>query len=106
VDKAKEYMNKMYLAIGDKLVNPNSIYSGKEGHLRLAREMGCALSDFAEQGRDEVLKSSYSNIYVRATNLKPILDAKEWINEMLKGYKKVLDFKKNRRFGYANFKEK
>ena len=98
MDKAKEYMNKMYLAIGDKLVNPNSIYSGKEGHLRLAREMGCVLNDFTEQGRDEILKSSYSVIYVRGANLKPILDAREWINEMLKGYKKALDFKKNRGF--------
>ena len=98
VDKAKEYLNKMYLAIGDKLVSPDSIYSGKEGHLRLAREMGCALSDFTEQGRDEILKSSYSSIYVRGTNLKPILDAKEWINEMLKGYNKVLDFRENRGF--------
>ncbi len=98
IDKAKEYLNKMYLAIGDKLVNPDSIYSGKEGHLRLARETGYALSDFTEKGRDEVLKSSYSSIYVRGTNLKPILDAKEWTDEMLEGYNKVLDFKENRGF--------
>lgn len=80
---AQEYMNEMYNAIGDKLVNPSSIYFGREGHIRLAREIGPALTDFLEKDRKEIIHGSYSIIYVRCCNLKPILDAKEWQKIML-----------------------
>ena len=82
VEEARDYMTRMYNAIGDKLINPHSIYSGRDGHERLAREFGYALNDFNEEGRQEILHGSYSAIYVRGCNLKPILDAKEWIRIM------------------------
>ena len=80
--EAREYLSKMRNAIGDKLVNLDSIYHGKDGNLRLARECGCALNDFNAEGQQEILHSSYSVIYVIGCNLKPILDAKEWTGEM------------------------
>jgi hypothetical protein len=78
-------MDKMHGACGDKLLTPNSLWSGKEGHLRLAREIGYALHDFSVKEQSEILKSSYSKIYVRACGLKPLLNAKEWIKELIKG---------------------
>lgn len=82
--KANEYLDNMYNAIGNKLIYPESIYTGREGHLRLAREMGVALNDFDKQGQKEILGNSYGSVYVRCCNLNPLLDNKEWINEMVK----------------------
>lgn len=93
MERANNYMKNIRLACGTKLAETNGVYSGKEGHLRLARECGYALNDFTEKERREILTSSYSNIYVIACNLKPLLDAKEWIEELTKGYKKSLDYK-------------
>lgn len=78
-DKVQQYIYNMRLAALNHLLNPNSIYYGIEGHKRLAREIGYALNDFTEKERQEILHSSYSCIYVIGCNLKPILDAKEWI---------------------------
>lgn len=90
----QEYMNAIYAALGDKLLNPDSIYSTRDGHLRLAHECGYALADFeTEKERDDVLNCSYSVIYVRACMLKPILSAKEWHNEMVYGYAKAYEYR-------------
>lgn len=80
--EALDYMYRMRNAVGTHLINPDDIYAGKEGHLRFARECGCALNDFNEEGQQEILHGSYSSIYVIGCNLKPILDAGEWISEM------------------------
>lgn len=80
---AQQYLNKMDTAIGDMLINPNSIYSGKTGHKRFARECGYALNDFDEANRREIVAASYGKLYVKHCDLKPILDAKQWIKIML-----------------------
>ena len=85
--EAEVFMSKMREAVGDHLINPDSIYYGKDGHLRLARECGVALNDFDEAGQKAILSGSYGIIYVIGCNLKPILDAKERISEMEKGKK-------------------
>lgn len=85
INEANEYMIKMRSAVGRHLNDPNSIYYGKDGHLRLARECGYALNDFDETGQREILSGSYGVIYVTGCDLKPILDAKEWIEEMKNG---------------------
>ena len=79
---AKEYLDAMDSVIADQLINPNSIYYGREGHKRFARECGVALNDFCEKDRKEILSSSYGRLYVKHCNLKPILDAKQWISIM------------------------
>ena len=81
-EKAERYIIKMDKAIGDKLINPDSIYFGKEGHERFARECGYALNDFNESDRKDICSSSYGRLYVKHCNLNPILDAKEWIDIM------------------------
>lgn len=90
VTEARDYLNKMRNAIGDHLINPDSVYYGKDGNLRLARECGYALNDFNNEGQQEILHSSYGMIYVIGCNLKPLLDAKEWINEMSKQIKQTI----------------
>lgn len=87
---ANEYMDNIFSACGDKLLAPDSPWSGKEGHLRLAREIGHALCDFTEKEQSEIIKASYSKIYVRACLIKPLLDAKEWINEICKEHQNRL----------------
>lgn len=93
MERVNDYMNKMYIAIGDKLINPDSVFGGREGHLRMAREIGVALADFTEKEQRELLTSSYSSIYVRGCRLKPILNNDEWIAEMKKGYNKWIKHK-------------
>lgn len=77
--KAEEYMNNIRNAVGTKLIESECLYSGKDGHIRFAREVGYALNDFGKKEQDEILHGSYSTVYVRACFLKPILDAGEWI---------------------------
>lgn len=82
VKEAEEYMQNMRSAVVQHLNNSDSIYFGREGHLRLARECGVVLNDFNEAGQRTILSGSYGMIYVTGCNLKPILNAKEWISEM------------------------
>lgn len=80
----KEYLSGMQSAVKKNglLIKPDTIYSGIEGHRRLAREIGFALNDFNKKDQEEILHKSYSTIYVIGCNLKPLLDAKEWISIM------------------------
>lgn len=75
----KEYMDNIRNAAGTKLIESNGLYSGREGHIRFAHEVGCTLNDFDIKEQEEFLHNSYSSVYVRACFLKPILDAGEWI---------------------------
>lgn len=86
-DDAVAYMENIRNAVVSNysLLMEGGIYFGEEGHLRLARECGYALNDFDNNGQQAILHDSYGAIYVRICNLKPILDAKEWINAMRKG---------------------
>lgn len=86
-EAAKDYMYKMRQAVGTHLINPDSMYFGKQGHLRFAREFGYGLNDFDKDGQNTILHGSYSSVYVIGCNLKPLLDAKEWIGEMRKQIK-------------------
>jgi hypothetical protein len=50
----------------------------------LAREYGYGLKDFPSKEREDMIKSSYSRLCVRFYNLKPPIDAKDWIHEVRK----------------------
>ena len=63
-DKAKKYLDNMDTAIGSHLISPDSMYYGREGHERFARECGVALNDFSEADRKEIVSASYSKLYV------------------------------------------
>lgn len=78
-ERVDGYVNSMRSAIGTHLINPDSIYYGRSGHERFARECGYALNEFNAEERRDLLQSSYSTMYVIGCHLKPILDASEWI---------------------------
>jgi len=83
---AIEYTRKL----GDALrvaVFQTDLYSGKEGCLRLAREYGRGLADYPEKEALEALRASYGLICVIGYNMKPPIDAKEWVNEVEKSRK-------------------
>ena len=78
----KEYVSRLTSVIGTMLIDPQSLYSGKDGHIRFAHEVGDALNGFTNDEINEFMHSSYSTIYVKYCNLKPILDAKDWIKHL------------------------
>lgn len=63
------------------------LYQGEEGAKRLAREYGAGLSDFPEKEAWEALRASYTELCVRGYDLRPPIDAKEWIAEVMKAWK-------------------
>lgn len=94
IKEASRYLFAMRAAVGDKLIKPDGIYSGREGHIRLARECGYALNDFDRKGQTYILQGSYGTIYVSGCRLRPILSAAEWRAGLLAG--------KMRAGGYAD----
>lgn len=62
----------------------DGIYAGTEGCRRFARECAPALLDFADERHapESFLGSTYSGICVIAYNLKPPVDAKDWLKWM------------------------
>jgi len=81
---------KYYLQLMSNACNGWFVRIGRndrEEHLRLAREVGGSLSEFNTKEQKEILSSSYGMIYIKACLLKPVLDAKEWVAEMLVGQK-------------------
>jgi hypothetical protein len=82
---ANDYMSQIYSATGTKLIDGHPLYSGIDGHIRLAHEIGAALPDFTPSEQQTILSASYSAVYVRACNLRPILDARGWIREIING---------------------
>ena len=83
---AREYTNNLLNALIIFKGNNRgyACFEGKEGNLRLAREYGVGLRDFKKEEREEIIRSSYSILCVRFYDLKPFVDAKEWINEIYK----------------------
>lgn len=78
-EKVKEYILNMRRVVPLCMSIPDGLYSGIDGHRRLARECGCALNDFSSSEQEELIKASYSSIYVIGCKLKPILSAREWM---------------------------
>ncbi len=83
---AREYTEALMPAVIGHCLNANGIYKGKDGALRLAREYGYGLTDFAEKEAKKELSSSYGKLCVKAYNLKPPISAKEWIGEILRAW--------------------
>lgn len=80
----QEYMSRIGRASARHCAE-GGLYAGKDGCLRLAREVGYALPDFSTRKSDlfDMMSRTYSGICVIAYNLKPPIDAKQWNNEMV-----------------------
>ena len=77
---AEEYVHKLELVLAPHFA-PGGIYNGKDGAMRLAREVGYGLREL--EGADKVIQTLYSRLLVRftlATNVP--VDAKPWFDEI------------------------
>ena len=83
---AIEYTREVGLALVSSIgrFGQDSPYYGQDGCLRLAREYGYGLRGYAEKEAVDALRSSYGMICVIGYNLKPPVDAKEWVAEVEK----------------------
>ena len=88
---AMNYLSEIYTATCNNHKNLRDFYEGKEGALRLAREIGHGLNDFPQCQHQNAITSSYSMICVRFYDLKPPVNAKEWNTEIFKATKKQGD---------------
>jgi len=71
-----------------ELTHDGGVYEGTEGAKRLGRECGPALLDFGEYGIKNI-GATYSGICVIGYNLKPPIDAGDWLNAVREGYEKA-----------------
>ena len=91
---AVEYTRELGQALRVHLANdPTGLYSGREGALRLAREYGYGLAEYPEKEAFDALGRSYGMICVIGYDLKPPLDAKDWVREV----RKAIERRKERR---------
>lgn len=72
-----------------RLCRDGGLYSGKDGAMRFGRECGYALPDFPDY--EKLISSTYSSICVRAYNLSPPIDAKDWVVAIKSGINKRIE---------------
>lgn len=65
----------------------SSIYEGKAGALRLAREIGYCLRDSDDKEAKDYFDRSYNEVCVVGYDLKPPVNKKEWDAEVLRKWK-------------------
>ena len=86
---AIDYTRELGLALRIQVArDPTGPYSGREGALRLAREYGYGLAEYPEKEAFDALGRSYGMICVIGYDLKPPLDAKDWVREVQKEMKR------------------
>ena len=68
----------------------DALFYGVDGAKRFGREIGPALLDFP----DAEPSATYSGICVIAYNLKPPIDAREWLNSVREGMEKARQVKR------------
>lgn len=88
-----DYLKKLQNALIYSL-NQSNLYRGKEGALRLAREIGSILKELDDKTANEYFNRSYNEICVIGYNLKPPVNKKEWDKEILKKWKGNQNVKK------------
>ena len=88
-NEAGLWTSTVFQTISDNYAALMTIYEGKEGALRLAREYGFGLA-FYDNGKQEVV-NSYSALAVRVYNLNPPLDSGEWNKEVEKARQKGIE---------------
>lgn len=82
--KVSDYTYELRLVSYYHCLNPEGMYYGREGALRFAREYAVGLLDFPEKDAREELKCSYGKLCVLCYDLKPPIDASEWIGEIIR----------------------
>lgn len=80
----------------------DGIFAGVEGAKRFARECGPALLDFedAKHSAESLAQNTYSGICVIAYQLRPPIDAKEWLKNIREGCERARST--DRRFSHID----
>lgn len=78
---ALDYLRK----VGRTVPVAGEIYEGKEGALRLAREVGFCLKDNPREEALEAVRDSYNYVCIIGYILEPPIDKKEWDAEVMRG---------------------
>ena len=89
------WMRHTAMAASSHCYTPDSIFYGPEGAKRLGRECGPALLDFGEYGLEHI-SATYSAICVIAYQLRPPIDAKEWLKAVREGYQNAKSWRDRR----------
>lgn len=84
---AKKYLYKVREALSISLGQSN-LYRGRDGALRLAREIGYCLKDYPDEEAYQAFRDSYTYVCVMGYNRRPPVDKKEWDREVLIGLRK------------------
>ena len=87
-ERVEQYLRDLKNTLGE--ISADGIYSGREGALRLAREIGASLTDFSPEVALKAARDAYIKTVVPGYRLKPPIDAKEFYNEVINRYKEVL----------------
>ncbi|MGG1104247.1 hypothetical protein ABES74_09290 [Bacillus subtilis] len=78
----KNYLVNVREALQTSLGQSN-VYAGRDGALRLAREIGFCLNDFNPEQARLALSDSYNFVCVMGYDLQPPLDKKDWDSEVI-----------------------
>ncbi|KTF59850.1 MULTISPECIES: hypothetical protein [Bacillus amyloliquefaciens group] len=78
----KNYLINVREALQTSLGQSN-VYVGRDGALRLAREIGFCLNDFNPAQARLALGDSYNLVCVMGYDLQPPLDKKDWDSEVI-----------------------
>ncbi|MCL9628273.1 hypothetical protein [Bacillus subtilis] len=78
----KNYLVNVKEALQTSLGQSN-VYVGRDGSLRLAREIGFCLNDFNPAQARLALGDSYNLVCVMGYDLHPPLDKKDWDSEVI-----------------------
>lgn len=84
----RDWMRRVAGAAMCHCADENGLYHGREGALRLARECGPAIPCFHKYGEKNI-GATYGAICVIAYNLKPPIDADEWLNALREGMRRA-----------------
>jgi hypothetical protein len=84
METSREYMLKLKEAIQSNYQNWRSHnYTDLPGQKKFAREFGFGLNDFKDRKEvEDTIKSSYSTLYICLFGMSPLMNAKEWMDEI------------------------
>ncbi len=89
------WMHRTAMAASRHCFGQGNIFSGPEGAKKFGRECGPALLDFGEYGIKHI-GSTYSGICVIAYQLRPPVDATDWLAAVREGYERAKAFREGR----------
>lgn len=78
MDYIKRVSNALNISLGQ-----SNIYKGKDGALRLAREIGSSLNDSDAKEAKDYFNRSYNEVCVIGYSIQPPVDKKVWDNEVM-----------------------